>query len=122
MLKCPHFAEDIICILALNLQHVQEHTHTHLAIWQSDPAGHVPGEREHKGHEVGDKRFVSSSLFLTQNIHLKQKTHKGKHTHTHSHIRTHIHTHKCMNSGALENDLADLWLKLISGHYNCFQR
>lgn len=28
MLECPHFAEDIICILALNL-HAQEHTHTH---------------------------------------------------------------------------------------------
>lgn len=44
---------------------------TDLVSWQSDSAGHVPSEREHDGHEVGDKWFVSASFLLTQDIDLE---------------------------------------------------
>lgn len=40
---------------------------------QSDSAGHVPGEREHDGHEVGDKWFVSASFLFTQDVNLENE-------------------------------------------------
>lgn len=50
--------------------------YTDLVSRQSDSAGHVPGEREHDGHEVGDKWFVSASFVLTQDVNLKNAENK----------------------------------------------
>ena len=38
---------------------------------QGDLAGHVPGQGEHDGHEVTDKRLVTPALLLSQDVDLR---------------------------------------------------
>lgn len=63
---------DKLCVLWF-IHYMYKDKHTHLVSWQGDYAGHLPGERVHRGPVVREHWSRSSSFRLSHNIYLKPK-------------------------------------------------